>query len=135
MAKLKEFSKWMYLTKMSLDDIPKKAGIYEIRMPRSINRLIGKDKEGILEIGQSNNLQVRLKRFYTAATGGKASHSEGLRFHHLRLASKLDVKTDHLKMCFREIDKIKLKSAEKGYLSRYQKKYGELPPLNSSGGI
>lgn len=137
MASSKTFSKWVHLTDESLHDVPQKTGIYEIRAPRSIksiNRLIGKDEKGILEIGQSSDLRIRLRAFYNAAKGGEESHSEGIRFFKLKLARKLGIKIGELEVRFKEVKKSQLKTTEEGHLLRYEERHGELPPLNHSGG-
>lgn len=61
-------------------------GVYRIRAftpsgePEQIPRCNGVDAEGILHIGESQNLQTRVLFFLQAAAGGKAAHSAGCEF-------------------------------------------------------
>ncbi len=111
--------------------LPNKPGVYVIFVRKGINRFIGKDKEGILDIGQSNKLGDRLLKFLSCADGRrKKGHAAGVRFRkyvldnyyvlgdlNFRVRTCLGGKTP--------------RDYEKEMLHSYALEHGELPPLNN----
>jgi hypothetical protein len=77
-------NKWKLLT--DLKGIPKKPGIYKIRMkingkPYPIQRVLKDDKEGVIYIGKHDfNLNRRLNSFLNALDKGK-NHIAADRLH------------------------------------------------------
>lgn len=128
------WSKWLKLSKQNIKNLPKKTGVYQISYPKKIPRLLTVDKEGILMIGHTGEtLKNRINEFFKAVTKNTGGHSEGIRFWMLRLEDFL--KPAKLRVRSRITrDKNQARKLENKLLKEYQDKYGELPPLNSSGG-
>lgn len=115
--------------------------VYKIRLvnnlknPKSIQRFLGKDKEGILMIGQTNDMENRLQKFKQAFAKGEAHHSEG-KLLHIIVATiehpRLKIGVKDIEYCFESFTNIEAaKKSEEKSLKSYVKKYGEAPPLNS----
>ncbi len=133
----KRWSKWMKLNKENIEKLPEKTGVYEIIYPETFGRLIGTDMKGVLMVGcnsRGGELKTRINAFFKAIhQGEKISHSEGNRFFTLKLYKKFH--RENLQFRFIETkDKKEAKELENKLLKNYQQKYGELPPLNNSGG-
>jgi hypothetical protein len=97
----------------------------------SIQRFLGEDKDGIIAIGQTKNIKIRLKKFYKVVKEKKKySHSEGLTIHLLRGTTKFKEKSEMytFQYSFSKVDKPK--EEEKKLLKSYFETYGEIPPLN-----
>lgn len=126
------WTKWMKFDKKNLDGIPKASGIYEIKCPTKVRRLIGVDKDGILYIGWGKLVKNRLTCFPKQDCKKCKSgwHSAYHRFHELGLNKKL---CSVSKLSFRYKICTKAKNSEGEFLKKYQKKHGELPQLNTSG--
>lgn len=68
-------------------DVGGKPGVYRIRAftdrnePMKIQRVNGVDSLGVLHIGKSKNLGLRIRTFRQAAEGLKAAHHAGCEFH------------------------------------------------------
>lgn len=121
------------------DNAPFSPGIYLISLEKSIRRMKGVDKTGILYVGKSSNLRSRLRAFWNCW-----HPASGFLWDHLKLANiilgktfqnkddlgvflgKLRVKVASL------IFQKELEKAERAVLYSYMFRYGELPPLNFS---
>jgi hypothetical protein len=130
------WSKWRDLTDSNLNtNWTQSPGIYFIRLvnqrgtPAKIPRIIGVDKRGILYIGMAT----------TGHDGGLCNrlwgfenyHSAGRKYRHLLCKHFPDC---HLQYRHRTVQKGKqAKRLETEYLRRYQRRWGELPPLNRAG--
>ena len=118
-------------------------GVYFIRLvtqrgiPAKIKRILEVDKRGILYIGMASTgrdggLCNRLWGFWTAIAGGDdTSHSAGGKYRHLisNHFPKHRIQYRHRKVKSGKQAKI----LESECLRSYQKRYGELPPLNRAG--
>lgn len=116
--------------------LPKDAGgIYEIAVERPIRRLLGTDTDGILMIGQTTgktqSLFTRVRAFRESAFNGKERHSEGMRFSRLKLARE----SGPLRVRWVKTRSRNPLGLEQKLLKKYQVEFGELPPLNNSGGV
>jgi hypothetical protein len=117
-------------------------GVYRIRLVNSkgseieIPRFLDKDKDGILLIGRSKDLERRIKCFRGAMKGRGCAHSEGQRLG-------LIIKSTNFKRnyrykiqyqySFRRLqDETHIQKAEEQLLKGYFRKYGEAPPLNNN---
>ena len=126
------YSRWKPLKKETLKKIPKEPGVYLIRCrDHPTNRLLGSDQEGVLDIGESNNLKKRIRLFLTCASGKKKrGHSAGCRFAALGL--KRHFPLDRLEIKWKVAEsKAAARKLEGELLRQYEKKFGELPPLNA----
>ena len=116
--------------------VPKEPGVYAIRhapsgKPRTIPRVFGEDREGILCYGMTGGkLRDRLRAFYRAARGNAAAHAEGIRFHHLAYAQN-GFPLKNLQVRWHECEsKEDARNTESQLLNEYATRYGETPPLN-----
>lgn len=112
-------------------------GVYRVRLVDnkgksvSIQRFLGEDKDGIILIGEAEDIKTRLNQFNKVVTESKKyAHSEGLTIHLLRKITKFNEKYG---MCtfqytFSKVDEHK--EEEKRLLKNYFQEYGETPPLN-----
>jgi hypothetical protein len=117
-------------------NIPEGGGVYKIhciqdKMPIKINRVLGIDNQGILYIGQSDNLRARIRMLWrvlnpklkaTAHTFGK-KHNENK-----KLQKAFPLKSLYVSY---QITK-EPKALETILLDKYFIKFGEVPPFNSS---
>ena len=128
------FSQWFPLTDGNIQQVPSKPGVYEIRCKgKSVQRLLGKDDDGILDIGESLNLQTRLRTFLRCASdSNKGGHAAGMTFARLKLRlSRKGFLVDKLEFRWKTTDsKDEAYEAEGELLDAYVSRFGELPPLN-----
>jgi len=138
------WSKWHNIDNFA--SIDKKPGVYKIRLaysgkrhPVSISRLLGKDKDGLLSIGNSINLRKRIGEFCRVAKDMTSflKHSAGDRLFLIRICAHSSSNTFFndkiIQFSFLMLqNKVEAEEVEEKLLKYYFKKYGELPPLNSS---
>lgn len=133
------WSKW---TDIKMNPNHKGYGVYKIRLvspkesPIEIPRFLDNDREGILQIGRSEDIERRIRAFRGAIDKKKYAHAEGKR---LRLI--MDYCTNFMKnhsnckfqYCFQKLpNKSKAKTEEERLIKCYFKKYGEVPPINNN---
>ncbi len=118
----------------------KKAAAYKIHLVNKkgekvhIKRFVGTDTDGVLCIGSTNNMDVRLKKFIYSRKTGKKGHSEAQLLNLIESFNnfKQRYKNYKLQYCFWEKpSKKKAKKEEERLIKKYVKKFGEVPPLNS----
>jgi hypothetical protein len=119
---------------------PNKSGVYVVRVmspkkknkTKPIQRIFQPDKDGILHLGHTKNLKVRIRSFLRGTRTGK-EHSEAMRYHRLKDKYKRYgyslVQIGYLKLSLKKSKKLELEWFEK-----YSRDFGELPPLNSKCG-
>lgn len=121
------------------DSWPSTPGVYIIRAGRSMPRIGGVDKTGILYFGQASALRYRLWHFW------KANHTaSGFLWQHQDIArlvlnptirSLTEVEEFLGKLTVRyatPLDSRQLARAERALLFSYIHRFGEAPPLNLS---
>lgn len=134
------WTNWYDITKENIVQNDESPGVYYIRAvssgnkPIAIRRVIECDSEGILYIGMTGHgdnagLLNRLWGFSSAMIGNDlTAHNAGARYY-LLLAKKLP--KHRLQYSYRHLKTdIEAAKLEKECLDEYEKKYGELPPLN-----
>ncbi len=119
----------------------KECGIYKIRLsdlnkkPIEIHRFLNNDREGILLIGRTTNIDRRIGYFYGAMKGKRYAHLEGKRLHRIIIDTCFPKK---FKVCkiqysFKQLQTEDMtKIEEKQLMNLYFCKYGEVPPLNNN---
>jgi len=125
---MSEWSKWSKFTEEALNNIPNSAGVYKIRCPHTLPRVLNKDEDGILAIGKSNNLKKRLKQFWETVNGKSSEHAEGITYYDLYFDKIFP--PSELEFSFKEVPDKDVDVEEARLLGEYEEKYGELPPLN-----
>jgi hypothetical protein len=128
-------AEWPKLSKDILKEVRASPGVYWIRTERTIERLLGRDDDGLLMIGRTTDLHARLQSFRRDAgrSDGKGNHSEGVTYGELHLRSKF-VPVEDLRIRWRELTKAGAKREEGRLLRVYERTFGELPPLNRARG-
>lgn len=117
-----------------LEKVEAKPGVYRLysvaRSGRSesISRVLGTDRKGTLDVGESTNLQRRLKSLKNIITqNSRRRHSAGNRYmRNPRLRKRFP--PEQLCVFIEYCDDHKQR--EKKYLEDYFQQFGELPPLN-----
>ena len=112
--------------------------VYRIRLvsspnkPRLIPRLLNRDHEGILMIGQTNDIKERLKKFRRAFEKGNARHSEGRLLHVINTHCPLAAEVKNLEYWIKPCNTLQeAEESEEKLIKNYVKNFGEAPPLNS----
>lgn len=123
---------WRSISDETLRGVPNAPGAYIIGIGRSIHRLLLEDPHGILDIGQSSNLRVRLAAFARCADGDNVrGHMAGWRLGAAGLLRKLDLERSALQVSWIEVrGEHNAYFAESRLLLSYYSLFGELPPLN-----
>ncbi len=120
------------LKDLNREKIPDLAGVYKILADRPICRLLGTDKEGILDIGESIDLRKRITIFRSCIKGSrKQGHAAGVRFRDRELLNSFAEET--LLVRWKKTggkDKRKAQAEEARLLQKYRNDFGENPPLN-----
>ena len=128
----KGWTDWESLEGLDFSTVTTGPGVYIIAGNKPLPRVVGVDRTGILDIGETGWLRSRLKMFYRSASGDKSvRHSAGRRY----LLFKLDCHFPFHSLRVRWT-KYKTKAEARhmeGKLQReYIKHYYELPPLNAN---
>ena len=114
--------------------IPSAPGAYRIRCRgRVVRRAIGRDREGVLDIGKSVRLRTRLAAFYRCVTAKKAHHGHMVGWRYLHVGLHRRYPPGKLEVCWCEADDgAEALRLEAKALEEYARRHGELPPLNYS---
>jgi len=116
--------------------IQEAAGVYRIRafdqegQPAPIARAGGTDPLGILHIGESEQLGIRVRHFRQAAEGLAAQHPAGRRFHRWGFARQFPIA--RLRFDYARVQgKSEARRLEGRLHEEYSQKYLDLPPLDA----
>lgn len=130
-----DWTGWHPLDEDFRSNLPSKPGVYRIRLGEPVGRLLGTDDQGLLNIGKSEgSIAARMAKF-RVSTQGKYRHASGNRFHLLGLEDQLGIDLADLEVSAAVVPKDQASQVERELHVRYQLEYGELPPLNNSGGV
>jgi len=119
----------------------KGCAVYKIRLadsngsPIKIPRFLDKDEDGILVIGQSENIERRIGYFRGAMEGKEYAHAEGQRMHLIKnFPSFMESHSDcKIQYSFKNLpSKSEAEREEERLLKCYFKRYGEVPPVNNN---
>jgi len=124
------WSHWVGLETLDLKTIPKTAGAYVIATDKPINRAVGTDPLGFLDVGESSELNGRLRSFKRCAFQRDVTgHMAGWRYAFFNF--KMHFSHTSLRVrWFSTESKEKAYAAERRVLVEYLKAHCELPPLN-----
>lgn len=132
------YSEWMNISEPSNFNGP---AVYKIRLKDnkgsvvSIDRFLGRDAEGILCIGKTENMEGRRKRFMKGIQEGTV-HSEARLIYSIRTrCKKFNEKyaACQYEYCFEKLfTSEKATAKEAKLIKEYIIRYGEAPPFNSS---
>ena len=130
-----KWSEWLPFGEVALGGLPEKEGIYQFRCvdekgtPIMISRLKGKDSNGIIYIGSSENLKNRIKGFWkTIENWDRSRHAAAWTY----CTFKYDSLFPPHNLQFRYIATKSTTRYEFDLLLGYRKKFMDLPPLNSN---
>ena len=122
------WSGWSTFSNMS--GVPERPGAYVIATRQTITRISGQDKNGILSIGETDNLSKRLQMFLSCANGNRhRGHTAGWRYRELCLDKLFPIASLHFRWKS-ELSKEKAYALEGELLKEYASQHCELPPLN-----
>lgn len=123
---------WMLLSSVNWKDVPQGPGTYMIATDRPLNRAVGVDQEGILDVGKSKGLRGRLQAFQRCSTTpDKGGHNAGWRFAFYKMHRHFPLAT--LYICWRPAATEDAAAREEGrLLDEYVCQHMESPPLNYS---
>ncbi|WP_163373038.1 hypothetical protein [Endozoicomonas acroporae] len=121
---------WVLLKELDRASIPDQPGVYMIAAHRRIHRAHGTDKQGILDICESDNLKKRIAAFRACSLGHRnRGHMAGWRFYNFNFDSIFP--HEKLWICWKTCRRKKEAYALEGeLLQAYFSKHYELPPLN-----
>ncbi|MEW6374199.1 MAG: hypothetical protein AB1502_00200 [Thermodesulfobacteriota bacterium] len=129
------WSIWSRFRVEELSTIPKREGVYQFRcvdregVPMVIGRLKNKDPKGIIYIGSSVNLRIRLKGFWrTIENKDRSRHAAAWTYCSFGYSSLFPAK--RLQFGYKATPIIT--TSEFDLLLAYRKKFMDLPPLNSN---
>jgi hypothetical protein len=124
------WTEWTPLIGLDLGTVPQGPGAYVIASNRPINRAVGVDPDGFLDVGESGRLSDRLWGFRQCVTvRGTEWHRAGWRFAFFRFERHFPVDTLRLRWVAAD-SKADAYRAEGRVLLAYLMRHGELPPLN-----
>ncbi len=66
-----DWTDWELLSIVDINSIPKGPGVYIIAAEKELSRAVGVDEHGILDIGESERLNFRVRAFISCATGAR----------------------------------------------------------------
>jgi len=143
-ATICKWSEWLDIDNFA--EICSFPGVYRIRLidsadnsPVPVQRLLYKDEEGVLVIGESGDLRHRIKQFHKVIkeNTGFLRHSAGDRlfldliFRHTSSQTFFDNRGFQVSFTKAQ-DKVGAQRLEELLLKVYFIQFGELPPLNNS---
>ncbi len=119
--------------------VQKKPGVYRIRAfhhrgkPIRVPRALGIDYEGVIDIGESDNLIKRLSYFWGRATGKSYSHSAADEYISWEMRRHWPLEL--LRFDFIHVDdKTAAEKLELKMIDEYRARFYDRPPLNKSQG-
>lgn len=124
------WSDWVQLSVLKMEDIPYSAGVYIIAAEGALQRVFGIDENGILDIGESNNLNHRIGSFIGCVKGERQrGHIAGWRYFHFDFNRIFPFES--LSICWVKCrDKDSAYALEGKLIQEYMRQHYELPPLN-----
>lgn len=127
---MKPWTKWRQLEGLDFTIVPETPGAYVIATRSAIHRAIGIDPDGVLHIGESDNLRSRIRAFWNCASQlGTQGHMAGWRYQTYRMNKHFPLNDLRVKWCATRTKKLAY-ALEGGRLKKYFADHLELPPLN-----
>lgn len=125
------WTNWAQLENLDFKEVPSKPGAYAIAANRPLNRAVGTNEEGILDVGESEDLNSRLWAFCQCARGkGKVEgHMAGWRYAYFNLGEHFPFSSLLIRWIVKST-KVEAQREEARLLRAYIENHFELPPLN-----
>jgi hypothetical protein len=126
------WSEWHILASLDFGIIPFSSGVYQLRWaitgrPQVIHRANGDDDSGLLYIGESTNLRVRIKTFWRAIHG-QGGHTAGWTYHYYEFSKKFG--PEEIQVRWAKCPEDEVGECEDLLLEEYVARYFDKPPLN-----
>jgi hypothetical protein len=122
---------WTPLGTLDFSKVPTTPGAYVIATDKPINRAVGTDPDGILDVGESVSLRGRFKDFCACINNRHTEgHAAGWRFAFYHLDCHFPVSNLRLRWLATR-SKHDASRAEGYLLLAYIRQHCELPPLNN----
>jgi hypothetical protein len=134
------WSQWASFTERG-EEIPQTSGTYEIRwatngQPKAIPRFNGIDQTGLMYIGETDNLNRRIRRFYRCVSinpeGRNVRNFHGGAVTFVVFGFNRMVNPQELQFRYAEMDENQRHVWEARLLSEYMMTYLDKPPLNTA---
>ena len=134
-------SRWNEWVDLEKNASYKGCGVYKIRLadskdrPIEIPRFLDKDKDGILQIGRSKDIEKRIKRFRGAMEEKEYHHAEGKRLNLIKKYTNFIGRYNNCKIqySFKKLqNESEARTEEERLIKCYFKRHGEVPPLNNN---
>ncbi len=123
---------WCQLEGLDFKQVPRGLGAYVISVGTALNRVVGIDSEGMIDIGESGGLRQRLKDFCRCATRrGEEGHMAGWRFAFFQFHRHFTFESLRVRW-IATASKDDARDAEGRLMLAYLLNHAELPPLNYS---
>lgn len=120
---------WILFNDVVWTDVPTGPGTYMIAACRKLNRAVGVDSQGILDIGTSKHLRDRIKNFWRCARNNRTGHMAGWRYAEYGMYVHFPLNSLHV--CWRPAATPEEAAHEEGrLLDEYVRQHMESPPLN-----
>jgi len=131
------WSKWNSLAKMhgsGFSMISEGAGAYAIATTKlKIPRVVGIDRHGLLYVGESSDMRLRIRAFYDSIERGHQTHVAGWQYNLVELERCAPVESLRVRWLPTKTRQEALEAQTK-LLHDYVVNHCELPPLNCSLG-
>ena len=125
-----EWIEWLKVNTLKSSDIPAGPGAYMVATRSPLNRAVGTDSDGILDIGESNYLRGRIMSFIGCATDKrKEGHMAGWRYFNFDFDALFPFESLWIRWTT-AMTKEEAYKVEGELLHGYIDIHKELPPLN-----
>ena len=137
--KLGVWSTPLVLHAQALRVLPQGPGVYRVRIfhsegrPVPIHRLRGTDPEGVLHIGQSQDLKRRVGQFLRSAARGNKNHHAGNEFFYWGFATDYPVSMLRLDYIVTATAREAI-DRERYFHEAYRRRHFDRPPLDGTSG-
>ena len=126
------WTEWTRLEGLDFREICIESGAYVLSVGKPINRAVGVDSIGLLDVGESSGLRNRIRTFVRCATQyGQEGHMAGWRYAFLRSVRHFPFEELQIRW-IGTASKQEAREIECRIMLTYIARHGELPPLNYS---
>jgi hypothetical protein len=122
---------WNPLNTLDFSRVPNAPGAYVVATNIPINRIVGPDSDGFLDVGESSSLRKRFKDFCKCIKNRHIEgHAAGWRYSFYHLKHQFPISTLRIRWLIMP-SRAEAKKIEGYLLLAYLRQHYELPPLNN----
>jgi len=134
---MSRWSDWLLFQPEHFESIPTSSGIYEIRWavdgrPQPINRVNGVDESGLLYIGKTRFLRLRIASFWRYIKSERKEPPNAAAYAYVFYSYYFKFKPEQLEVRWMTLSEDKIDMERERLLFYYAMKYFDRPPLNIS---